>query len=205
MRDLPPCAYDMGAPDRPGYIVFTSGSGGTPRAVVHAHRAVWARRMMWDGWYGLRTDDRVLHAGAFNWTYTLGTGLMDPWAIGATALVVAPGAPMSLLMRRHDATNLCRRAGRVSPASGSGPLGRAAAPAPWAVGGRKNCQRPHARHGPPPRAQRFTKRSVCPNVRPIFPPAPRGLRLTARLATCKTGGAYPCRTVFWPFTAMIRA
>ena len=38
-------------------------------------------------------EDRVLHAGAFNWTYTLGTGLMDPWAMGATALVVAPGAP----------------------------------------------------------------------------------------------------------------
>jgi acyl-coenzyme A synthetase/AMP-(fatty) acid ligase len=104
LRDLPPCAYDMGAPDRPGYIVFTSGSGGTPRAVVHAHRAVWARRMMWDGWYGLRRDDRMLHAGAFNWTYTLGTGLMDPWAIGATALVVAPDAPLALLMRRHDAT-----------------------------------------------------------------------------------------------------
>jgi acyl-coenzyme A synthetase/AMP-(fatty) acid ligase len=104
LRDLPPCSYDMGSPDRPAYIVFTSGSGGRPRAVVHAHRAVWARRMMWDGWYGLRPDDRMLHAGAFNWTYTLGTGLMDPWAIGATALVCAPGAPIGLLMRRHDAT-----------------------------------------------------------------------------------------------------
>ncbi|SUZ30662.1 Benzoate--CoA ligase [Roseibaca ekhonensis] len=104
MRDLPPCDYDMGPPDRAGYIVFTSGSGGRPRAVVHAHRAVWARRMMWGGWYGLRRDDRMMHAGAFNWTYTLGTGLMDPWAIGATALVCEPGAPLGLLMRRHDAT-----------------------------------------------------------------------------------------------------
>lgn len=104
MRDLPPCDYLMGAPDRPGYIVFTSGSGGHPRAVIHAHRAVWARRMMWDDWYHLRPDDRMLHAGAFNWTYTMGTGLMDPWAIGATALVVEPGAPLGLLMRRHDAT-----------------------------------------------------------------------------------------------------
>ncbi|MGI9405225.1 MAG: class I adenylate-forming enzyme family protein, partial [Hyphomicrobiaceae bacterium] len=31
--------------------------------------------------------DRVLHAGAFNWTYTLGTGLTDPWANDATAIV----------------------------------------------------------------------------------------------------------------------
>lgn len=71
------------------YIVFTSGTGSTPKAVAHAHRAVLARRMMWQDWYGFSASDRVLHAGAFNWTYTLGTGLMDPWAVGATALIYA--------------------------------------------------------------------------------------------------------------------
>lgn len=81
----------MGDANRAGYAIFTSGTSGHPRAVCHAHRAVWARRMMWQGWYGLTEDDRMLHAGAFNWTYTLGTGLMDPWAIGATALIPAPG------------------------------------------------------------------------------------------------------------------
>ena len=103
-QDLPPCAWDMGDPERLGYIIFTSGSGGSPRAVAHAHRAVWARRMMWAGWYDLRADDRLLHAGAFNWTYTLGTGLMDPWAMGATALIPHSGAPLPLLMKRFDAT-----------------------------------------------------------------------------------------------------
>lgn len=104
MRDLPPCAWDMGDPERLAYIIFTSGSGGSPRAVAHAHRAVWARRMMWDGWYDLRDSDRLLHAGAFNWTYTLGTGLMDPWAIGATALIPQSGAPLALMLKRFDAT-----------------------------------------------------------------------------------------------------
>jgi acyl-coenzyme A synthetase/AMP-(fatty) acid ligase len=63
--------------------------------------------MMWEGWYGLTPEDRVLHPGAFNWTYTLGTGLLDPWARGATALIPAPGtAPgaLALLMRRHEVT-----------------------------------------------------------------------------------------------------
>jgi acyl-coenzyme A synthetase/AMP-(fatty) acid ligase len=92
MRDSVPMAPVEGDPDRPAYIVYTSGTSGVPRAVVHAHRAVWARRMMWDGWYGLREDDRLLHAGAFNWTYTLGTGLLDPWAIGATSLIPATGS-----------------------------------------------------------------------------------------------------------------
>ena len=104
MQDLPPCDWHMGSPDRPGYIIYTSGSGGQPRAVVHAHRAIWARRMMWEGWYGLSPEDRMLHAGAFNWTYTLGTGLMDPWAIGATALIPEPGAPLGLMLKRFDAT-----------------------------------------------------------------------------------------------------
>jgi len=69
----------FGDANRAAYIVFTSGTSGMPRAVVHAHRAVWARRMMWRDWYDLRADDRMMHAGAFNWTYTMGAGLIDPW------------------------------------------------------------------------------------------------------------------------------
>ncbi|SLN60286.1 Benzoate--CoA ligase [Roseisalinus antarcticus] len=49
----------------------------------------------------------MMHAGAFNWTFTLGTGLLDPWTIGATALIPAPGtgvAALPLLMKRHDAS-----------------------------------------------------------------------------------------------------
>ncbi|QGX98428.1 long-chain fatty acid--CoA ligase [Roseovarius faecimaris] len=107
MRDLPPADYAVGDPNRPGYIIFTSGTSGKPRAVLHAHRAIWARQMMFDGWYGLTGNDRVCHAGAFNWTYTLGTGLMDPWTAGATALIPAVGVDpdhLPLLLKRHDAT-----------------------------------------------------------------------------------------------------
>lgn len=106
-HDLPPADFAFGDPNRPAYIIYTSGTSGRPRAVVHAHRAIWARRMMWDGWYGLTPDDRLLHAGAFNWTYTLGTGLMDPWAVGATALIPAPGTPPAALpglLAAHGAT-----------------------------------------------------------------------------------------------------
>lgn len=107
MRVLPPADWHMGDPDRLGYVIYTSGTSGSPRAVAHAHRAIWARRMMHQGWYGLRPDDRLMHAGAFNWTYTLGTGLMDPWSVGATALIPAPGtAPERLgpLLAQHHAT-----------------------------------------------------------------------------------------------------
>ena len=104
---LPAAAYDLGDPDRLAYIIFTSGTSGTPRAVCHAHRAIWARGMMMEGWYGLTEQDRLMHAGAFNWTYTLGTGLLDPWTRGATALIPAQGvehAQIPLLLKRHEAT-----------------------------------------------------------------------------------------------------
>lgn len=107
MRSLPPAPFDMGDPERRGYIIYTSGTSGTPRAVAHAHRAIWARQMMFNGWYGLRASDRLCHAGAFNWTYTLGTGLMDPWTVGATALIPAPGTPareLPGLLLDHAAT-----------------------------------------------------------------------------------------------------
>jgi acyl-coenzyme A synthetase/AMP-(fatty) acid ligase len=63
--------------------------------------------MMWQGWYGLTPDDRVLHAGDLNWTYTLGAGLTDPWAIGATALVYAGPRDRTIwprLVAAHGAT-----------------------------------------------------------------------------------------------------
>jgi acyl-coenzyme A synthetase/AMP-(fatty) acid ligase len=94
---LAPEDWARGDMDRLGYIVFTSGSGGASKAVAHAHRAVTARRSMHDGWYGLTPEDRVMHAGAFNWTYTLGTGLLDPWSVGATAIVPAPGTEAAAL------------------------------------------------------------------------------------------------------------
>lgn len=107
LADGPTGGFAMGDPERAAYMVYTSGTSGSPRAVVHAHRAVWARRMMWHGWYDLSDSDRLLHAGAMNWTFTLGTGLFDPWAIGATALVPASGTEIEhlpLLLKRFDAT-----------------------------------------------------------------------------------------------------
>lgn len=107
LRDNPAGKIHLSDPNRLGYIVYTSGTSGQPRAVGHAHRAIWARQMMFENWYGLRSSDVVLHAGAFNWTYTLGTGLMDPWTVGATALIPAPGTPVENLgdlLRTHGAT-----------------------------------------------------------------------------------------------------
>ena len=71
----------------PAFLIYTSGTTGRPKGVLHGHQSAWGRRPMVEGWYGLSESDVVLHAGAFNWTYTLGVGLIDPWANGATAVL----------------------------------------------------------------------------------------------------------------------
>jgi len=84
-----PGDYADTAADDPAFLVYTSGSTGRPKGVLHAQRSVWGRRAMRAGWQDFGPGDRVMHTGAFNWTYTLGVGLSDPWSVGATAILNA--------------------------------------------------------------------------------------------------------------------
>jgi acyl-coenzyme A synthetase/AMP-(fatty) acid ligase len=87
LRQSPRADYvDTDAND-PAFLVYTSGTQKQPKGVLHAQRVVWGRRPMYQGWYGYEPGDVVLHAGAFNWTYTLGSGLFDPWANGLSTIV----------------------------------------------------------------------------------------------------------------------
>ncbi len=80
-------AYAHTAPEDPAFLVYTSGTTGRPKGVLHAHRSALGRAPMHKAWLDLHPTDRMLHAGSLNWTYTLGVGLADPWANGATAIV----------------------------------------------------------------------------------------------------------------------
>jgi acyl-coenzyme A synthetase/AMP-(fatty) acid ligase len=79
--------YADTAADDPATLVYTSGTTSRPKGVLHAHRAIWGRRPMHAHWLGLSEADVMLHAGTMNWTYTLGVGITDPWACGATTVL----------------------------------------------------------------------------------------------------------------------
>jgi acyl-coenzyme A synthetase/AMP-(fatty) acid ligase len=107
IADGPLAPWADTAADDPAFLIYTSGTTSRPKGVLHAQRSAWGRRPMHAGWHGIRENDVVLHAGAFNWTYTLGVGLTDPWAVGATAILyVGPKDPAvwPRLIERHRAT-----------------------------------------------------------------------------------------------------
>jgi acyl-coenzyme A synthetase/AMP-(fatty) acid ligase len=72
----------------PAYLVYTSGTTGYPKGVLHAHRSLLGRMPASQYWFDFSPQgDRIMHSGKFNWTYVLGTGLMDPLYHGKTVIV----------------------------------------------------------------------------------------------------------------------
>lgn len=105
MREGPRIDYAPTRAEAPAFLIYTSGTTANPKGVLHAQRAALGRRPMYQGWYGITANDRMLHAGAFNWTFTLGVGLTDPWANGATALIYTGEKEPELWPKLIDKTN----------------------------------------------------------------------------------------------------
>ena len=91
----------------PAYLVYTSGTTGFPKGVLHGHRSLIGRTPAAQYWFDFAGEDRIVHSGKFNWTYVLGSALMDPLYRGKT--VIAHEGPNDAatwprLIAKHGAT-----------------------------------------------------------------------------------------------------
>ena len=78
--------------DAMAFWLYTSGTTGTPKAAVHAHRTLLACRHYGDGVLGVTAADRVFASSKLFFAYALGNALMIPLRARASAYL-APGWP----------------------------------------------------------------------------------------------------------------
>lgn len=95
--------------DAPAFWLYTSGTEGRPKAVIHAHRSIRAHDARAKTWQDLRSGDVIFNTSALNWSYALTCGLLDVWRHGLTSVIYQGKLrpeQISHIVRRHGVTTL---------------------------------------------------------------------------------------------------
>jgi acetyl-CoA synthetase len=71
----------------PALIVFTSGTTGEPRGVVHAYRYLFGQTIQAEHWLGSRKGELVWCTTATGWSKSARNVFLAPWLTGAAAVL----------------------------------------------------------------------------------------------------------------------
>lgn len=87
------CATHRTEAKDPAFFLYTSGSGGTPKAAIHRHEdMVHTSRGYAQAVLGLRADDITYSVSKLFFAYGLGNGMYFPFSVGAST-VLDPAKP----------------------------------------------------------------------------------------------------------------
>jgi acyl-coenzyme A synthetase/AMP-(fatty) acid ligase len=82
-----PAAVEEMDPEDPALIVFTSGTTGEPRGVVHAYRYLMGQQVQAEHWFGSRKGDLAWCTTATGWSKSARNVFLAPWITGAAAVI----------------------------------------------------------------------------------------------------------------------
>jgi acyl-coenzyme A synthetase/AMP-(fatty) acid ligase len=85
-QETPAAIEEMGAED-PALIVFTSGTTGEPRGVLHGYRYLMGQRVQAEHWFGSRKGDLAWCTTAPGWSKSARNVFLAPWITGAAAVI----------------------------------------------------------------------------------------------------------------------
>jgi acetyl-CoA synthetase len=85
-QETPAAVEDLDAED-PALIVFTSGTTGDPRGVVHAYRYLVGQSIQAEHWFGSRPGDLAWCTTATGWSKSARNVFLAPWLTGAAAVI----------------------------------------------------------------------------------------------------------------------
>jgi acyl-coenzyme A synthetase/AMP-(fatty) acid ligase len=85
-QETPAAIESMEAED-PALIVFTSGTTGEPRGVVHAYRYLLGQQAQAEHWFGSRKGELAWCTTATGWSKSARNVFLAPWLTGAAAVI----------------------------------------------------------------------------------------------------------------------